>query len=205
MAQTELSTSNPPEQPSGSKRSLLALWGVILVCATPVVAAFVVYFFFRPQGVPNVGQLIQPQRPAVSIGATTLDGKPFEFASYKGQFLMVTVAPGACDEACRKRLYTMRQIRTATGKNRDRVERVWLVTDQEPIDIPLLKQYDGTIVARVDPQRLQPWLADSADALNGPIWIVDLRGNLMMRYAADADPKGMRSELSKLLYWNNTR
>jgi hypothetical protein len=198
MAQKEHVIQTAPTR----ARSLLALWGVLIVCAAPIIAAFVVYFFFKPAGNSSAGELVLPQRPVVPIGATTLEGEPFEFSQRKGQWFMVIAAPSACDEKCRAQLYHMRQIRISTGKNRERVERVWLVTDDAPIDIPLLKEHEGLIVARVAPQRLVPWLTPDTAQLAGRMWFVDMRGNLMMQYAPDADPKGIRKDLGKLLYVN---
>lgn len=186
------------------KRNNRTLWLIAAVCAAPIVAAFIAYFFVRPEGgITNRGTLVQPQRPAVPIGATQLDGKPFEFSQLKNKWVMVSAAPGACDTACQMRLYNMRQIRVSTNKNQGRVERVWLVTDDAPINQELLKAHEGLIVARADPQKLVPWLAAGADQLAGPLWFVDPRGNLMMQYKADADPKDIRKDLGKLL-WLNT-
>jgi hypothetical protein len=158
----------------------------------------------RPDGgITNRGSLVQPQRPSVPINATLADGKPFEFAQIKNKWAMVTAGSGACDTACQTRLYHMRQIRISTGKNQSRVERIWLVTDAAPIDPALLKAHEGLIVARVDPQKLVPWLAQNPEQLAGPVWFVDPRNNLMMQYKADADPKDIRKDLGKLL-WLNT-
>lgn len=185
-------------------RNNRTLWLVAAVCIAPIIAALIAYFYLRPDGgITNRGTLVQPQRPAVPIAATLPDGKQFEFAQIKGKWAMVTAAGGACDAQCQTRLYHMRQIRISTGKNQARVERVWLVTDAAPIDPALLKAHEGLIVARADAQKLVPWLADRSDALAGPIWFVDARGNLMMQYKADADPKDIRKDLGKLL-WLNT-
>jgi cytochrome oxidase Cu insertion factor (SCO1/SenC/PrrC family) len=180
------------------------LWLIAAVCIAPIIAAVIAYFYLRPEGgITNRGTLVQPQRPAVTLGAQLADGKPFEFAQLKGKWTMVTAGGGACDTACQLRLYHMRQIRISTGKNQTRVERVWLVTDAAPVDSELLKAHEGLIVARVDPQKLVPWLSANQDQLAGPTWFVDPRGNLMMQYKSDADPKDIRKDLGKLL-WLNT-
>jgi hypothetical protein len=186
------------------KRNNKTLWLVAAICAAPIVAAVIAYFFVKPEGgITNRGTLIQPQRPAVLLAAARLDGQVFEFSQLKGKWVMVTVAPGTCDTACQTRLYNMRQIRVSTNKNQGRVERVWLVTDDAPINAELLAAHPGLIVARAQPQKLVPWLAASADQLAGPLWFVDPRGNLMMQYKTDADPKDIRKDLGKLL-WLNT-
>jgi hypothetical protein len=42
----------------------------------------------------------------------------------------------------------MRQLRTMQGKDMDRIERVWLITDDEPLDTMLIREYDGTHMLR---------------------------------------------------------
>jgi len=201
MAQKEL--DSPLPHSSNKPQSLFALWAVVVVCAAPILAAFTVYFFFKPSGsTNNYGQLLIPQRPAVILNGKTLEGQTFEFSQLSGKWSMVMVAGSSCDALCQAQLYQMRQIRTSTGKNRDRVERIWLVTDDAPIDIPLLKQHEGLTVVRVEPARLLPWLAGRPEELAGRMWFVDPRGNLMMQYPPGADPKGIRQDLSKLLYIN---
>ena len=201
MAQKELTPLSP--QNSSKPPSLFALWAVVVVCAAPILAAFIVYFFFKPTGsTNNYGQLLMPQRPAVTLNGKTLEGQTFEFSQLSGKWSMVIAAGSSCDVVCQTQLYNMRQIRTSTGKNRDRVERIWLVIDNAPIDIPLLKQHEGLTVVRVEPARLLPWLAARPEELAGRMWFVDPRGNLMMQYSPGADPKGIRQDLSKLLYVN---
>ena len=195
-------TQSAPQSGTAKRASSLALWAVLLVCAAPIIAAFVVYFYFKPTGNSQTGELVLPQRPAVTLGAQLLTGEPFEFAQRKGQWSMVIAGPSACAAQCQAQLYNMRQIRTSTGKNRERVERVWLVTDAGPIDAALLNQHPGLLVARVAAPSLVPWLSPAVEQLAGRLWLVDMRGNLMMQYAPGADPKGIRRDVGKLLYIN---
>src|SRR3954468_5084109 len=50
-------------------------------------------------------------------------------AALKGKWVLVTFDPAACDSACEKKLYIVRQIRRAQGADAQRIERLWMVTD----------------------------------------------------------------------------
>jgi hypothetical protein len=100
---------------------------VMLVCAAPVIASYFTYYVVRPEGRRNYGELIEPQRPLPPITGTTLDGKPVPLPSLQGQWLLVSVAGGACDAACEKHLYLQRQLREAWARTRTGVDWVWLV------------------------------------------------------------------------------
>jgi hypothetical protein len=203
-APTSTTPDNTHPTQQETKRSLLALWGVLAVCAAPVIAAFVVYFFFKPEGGKTQNGELLGQIAAPLIGGQTLEGKPFEFKDLRGQWIILTVGPGACGEPCAKHLWEMRQIRTSLGKKRDKVDRVWLVTDNAPIDIPLLKQHESLVVVRADPAKLQGWLGDPA-GWDGRTWFIDWKGDLMMTYRPGQDPMEIRKDLGKLLHFNTAR
>ena len=55
-----------------------------------------------------------------------------------------------------------------TGKERDRVERVWLVTDDAPLATLLLREYEGTHIVRAPADAVREFLPlDGANALEG--------------------------------------
>jgi hypothetical protein len=113
---------------------------------------------------------------------------------------MLKVGGGACADACRKQLFTMRQERLMQGKEMDRVERVWLITDREPIDTMLIRQYDGMHMLHADPARVAKWLpVDAGSTAAEHIYLIDPLGNLMMRFPADPEPRKMYKDIAKLL------
>ncbi len=202
MAEQSLSKSSigPVGGASAPHRSRLKLYLVIAICAAPVLASYYAYYFVRPEARSNYGELIDPQRPTPPLRLTTLEGQPVDVATLRGKWLMLMVAGGACDAACTDRLYHMRQVRLTTGKDRDRVERVWLVTDAAPVPTRLTREYDGTRVLRADPAEIASWLTtDPSDRHADRLYMVDPLGNLMMRFPVDADPSKTKRDLAKLL------
>lgn len=103
----------------------------------------------------------------------------------------------------------MRQLRLTTGRERDRVERLWIVSDSGTPDPAVLAEHEGLWVVRLgDAANQDPlianWLsvaiqsvAQQAGASN--IWIVDPLGNLMMRFPDNPDPNAMKKDLNRLL------
>lgn len=179
------------------------LWAVLAVCAAPLVASYVTYYggFSEQVGRTNYGEILDPRKhPMPALGATTLDGKPSGLDAYKGKWLMVRSGPADCNDACRKQLFAMRQIRLMQGKEMDRVERVWLVTDQAPLDIALVKEYDGMRVLRVPAGALETWLpADAGTTVLDHIYMIDPLGNVMMRFPKEPDPMKVKKDIGKLL------
>jgi len=207
-------TTDPSENSAAvapKKRTVMPLILVVLVSLAPVIAAFLVYYNpqWRPDGMVNYGTLVQPQRPlptAEQLPATTLDGKPFDVRELRGQWLLVAADGAACPEDCAKKLYVQRNTHAMTGKNVERLSRVWFITDDEPVPQKVLDAYVGTIMLRVDPDDLAKFLtvpagmASAQEALAQPIWIIDPLGNLILEYPEDPDPLKVRKDIGKLLH-----
>lgn len=176
---------------------------VMLICAAPVVASYFTYYVVRPEGRSVFGQLIDPQRPLPDVRATALDGRPVDLRSLKGQWLLLTVAGGACDKACEHQLYLQRQIRESLGQEKDRVDRVWLVRDDAPVAPALLPALQGATVLRVAAADIDAWLAPAqGHALEEHLFVVDPMGNWMMRFPASLDLAGAakaKRDLGRLL------
>ena len=184
---------------SGRLRMLL----VLLVCASPVVASYLAYYVVRPQTQRNYGALVQPTRGLPALALTTLDGAPVAAASLRGQWLLVAVAPAACGSACEARLFMQRQLREMLGRERERLDKIWFVTDAAPLSPALRAAVDAapaTTALRVDRVALAAWLEPAAGAaLEDHLYVVDPMGEWMMRMPADADPARVKRDLERLL------
>lgn len=193
--------SATPARPA--KRSLWPLIAVLVACVLPVVAA--VSLYFNPQWMPqersNYGAILEPQRPVPAPDAlrlTDLDGKPVDLRELQGQWLLVTADQAACPEACARKLFIMRQSHASTGKNVVRIERVWFITDAEPVPDAVKEAYVGTHMLRVTPEQLQAFMGNQAP--ENHIWVIDPLGNLMMQFPQDPDPTRLRRDIGKLLF-----
>jgi hypothetical protein len=174
---------------------------VLLVCAAPVIASYFTYYVIRPEGRRNYGELIDPQRPLPALAAVPLDGRRIELPALKGQWLLVSVAGGACDTTCQQHLYFQRQLRESLGKEKDRLDRVWLVSDEAAVPDKLKAALLDSTVLRV--AGLEQWLqAAAGQRLSDHLYLVDPIGNWMMRFPANMDTAGAaqaKRDLERLL------
>lgn len=176
---------------------------VLLMCAAPVVASYLMYYVVRPDGRAVYGTLIEPQRPLPDLLGMAPDGSQVNLRMLKGQWLLVTVGSGACDPDCQQHLYMQRQLRESLGKEKDRVDRVWLIDDAAPIPASLGPALHGAAVLRVPMLPLAQWLqADKGHAISEHLYLVDPLGNWMMRFPARLDMAGAakaKRDLDRLL------
>jgi hypothetical protein len=189
---------DPKTRQSAGRRKMFV---VLAICAMPIIASYFTYYVIKPQSRTNYGELIDPRAyPIPPIGATTLDGKPASLDAYKGKWIMLQIDSGDCEQACKQKLLDMRQLRLMQGKEMDRIERVWLVTDDKPIETMVLRQFDGTHVLHAKRDAVNAWLpADQGTTPSDHIYIIDPLGNLMLRFPKNADHDKMKKDIAKLL------
>jgi hypothetical protein len=197
-----------PEQAldADSRRTARGRWKmfvVMLVCAAPVVASYFTYYVLRPEGRRNFGELINPQRPLPDQVAVDLGGQSTRLPALKGQWLLLSVAGGACDARCAQNLYLQRQLRESLGREKDRVDWVWLVSDEAPVAEIVRPALAGATVLRVPQDQLSQWLQPASDhQLSEHLYVVDPMGNWMMRFPAKLDMAGAanaKRDLERLL------
>lgn len=189
---------------------MLVVW---LVCASPVVASYLTFYVIRPQSRNSYGELIEPQRPLPSLATISLDGKPGVLQSLKGQWLLISVAPGACGDRCQEHLYLQRQLRESLGKDKNRVDWVWLVSDDAPLTPALAGAVASATVLRVPEAELASWLATpQGHSISESLYLVDPLGNLMLRFPPDLNLQTAakaKRDLDRLLRasesWNKAR
>ncbi len=176
---------------------------VLLVCALPVLASYFTYYVVRPQARSNYGVLIEPQRPmpgSAGLSLSDLQGRAIDPQSLRGQWLLVVVAGGACDALCERQIYLQRQLREALGKNKDRIDRVWLIDDAEAPRADLRAALEGATLLRAPAAALAAWLQPApGQPLGAHFYIVDPMGNWMMRMPAPSDPALVKRDLERLM------
>lgn len=187
-----------------TRRGRLQMLLVLAVCAAPVIASYVAYFVIRPQGRTNYSELIEPQRPIpADLSLSNLQGAAVPSASLKGHWLLVVVSGGACNAVCERHLWVQRQLREALGRDKERLEKVWLITDgatprQQTLDA--VRTNTSETILQVPERALSAWLQPATSrTLEDNMYIVDPRGHWMMRVPADPDPAKLKRDIEKLL------
>lgn len=187
-----------------TKNGRLKMLLVLAVCAAPVIASYVTYFVIRPEGRTNYGELIQPQRPIpADLPLSDLQGAAVKAESLKGQWLLIVVSAAACDARCEKHLWLQRQLRETLGREKDRVDKLWLIDDAgtpKPQTLQGVTSNTEATVLRAPPRALAAWLQPAAgQALEDHMYIVDPLGNWMMRVPPNPEPARLKRDIEKLL------
>jgi hypothetical protein len=164
------------------------LFAILAVCAAPFVFGTLAYVFrWTPGAAGNYGELIAPHVLAMP---------PFD--ALRGKWILVTFDASACDASCERKLYYMRQVRKAQGKDQDRMARLWLLTDAGTPRAAVVAAMEGMRIERAD--------ESLAKRFPGPptahIYLVDPLGNLMLRFPPEPDPSRMLKDVQRLLKYS---
>lgn len=185
---------NPAAGGGTDARTRRMIMLIAAIAVAPIVLAYVAYYYWPRMARTNYGELLPAQMLPHIIG-TTPEGATFDSAGLRGKWVVLFAAPGECDPACRQALYASRQARTIQNAERERVQRVWLLTDAAMPAPSLLAEHPDLAIARVAPTAL----ATLPRGLH-VMYLVDPLGNLVLAWPANPDIKAMSKDLSRLLH-----
>lgn len=191
-----------------TRRGRIQMLLLLLACAAPVIASYLAYYVFKPEGgKTNFGSLVQPVQ----------DMNPAWFdIPFNGKWTLLVARPaGECtikNESCLEALFLMRQLRIAVGRESSRVQLVWVNTDGKPVDPEVVLAYDQKTAGfqilslPADPNlkaEFETWL--NRDGAGQKIQLIDPSPAKMMIFPVTNSPKefgSMKKDLEKLLRLN---
>ncbi|SCX38375.1 hypothetical protein SAMN05720354_1024 [Nitrosospira sp. Nsp1] len=92
----------------------------------------------------------------------------------------------------------MRQVRLVQNAERDRIERLWLIDDNEVPPPELAGEFEGTLFINAKDSDLLKAIPAKVSQ-HDHIYLVDPIGNLIMRFPKDVDPTKMSKDIKRLL------
>lgn len=191
-----------------TRRGRMQMLLLLLACAAPVIASYLSYYIFKPEGgKTNFGTLVQPAQ----------EMNPAWFSiPFKGKWTLLIARPaGECTvqkNQCLEALFLMRQLRIGLGKDSDRVQLVWINTDGRSVDPEVLLAYDekkaGFQIVSLpsDPilrAQFEAWL--DHEGAGQKIQLIDPSQAKMMYFPVTNSPKefgSIKKDVEKLLRLN---
>jgi cytochrome oxidase Cu insertion factor (SCO1/SenC/PrrC family) len=186
----------PPDKSSG--RKILLLLAMIFVL--PFTVAKTMHLLNVHPASHSYGTLVNPPLALQFPMLHDAQGKEFKAQQWLKKWTIVMVDDLGCAEPCEAQVHLLKQVHTSLDKDAHRVQRILLVPTESKNDtyIGLQKQYpDLVILAGADAETVK--FASEFNVAKGRVYLVDPFGNLMMSYPADMNPKGMQTDLKKLL------
>ena len=177
----------------GPRAKLVLLASVFVL---PIAASLLVYKYRDAEPTANYGELLLPPAQVSPQPFEGGESGRFRFADLAGKWVLLVSDSGDCPQACTEKLLTLRQVRLALGRDAGRVARVFVVDDLRRPAAGALKEFDGTLVA-FTPAGMS--LPPGAGNDRAHIYLVDPRGNVMLRWPASGERKRILGDLKRLL------
>jgi cytochrome oxidase Cu insertion factor (SCO1/SenC/PrrC family) len=195
MSETS-NTQLPPNKTSG--RKILLILAVIFVLPFTV-AATLHLLKLKPSG-HSYGNLIQPPQALQFPVLHDAQGKEFTAQQWLKIWSVVVVDSTGCAQPCQAQVHLLKQVHTSLNKDAHRLQRVLLVPTglKDEVLVALQKQYpDLLILGGTDADAAK--FVENFNVAGASMYLVDPLGNLMMSYPEKMDPKGIFSDLKRLL------
>lgn len=178
----------------------------------PLILAWLMYtgtVEFSPESTKNRGTLVKPPVPLnwqqASLQST--NGSPTTASErFLTHWVVLYPVPARCEEDCQSQLTSLRQVHVASGRHSSRIRLAVLVGDELSADTEQTINgiYDQFILVTDSTGDL--FETTQAVTVSTPqqtgTYLVDPLGNIMMVYAADADPNDLKQDLKRLLTWS---
>ncbi len=148
---------------------------------------------WRPAGMKNHGELLDPAADLRGLAPQLLDGGDYAWNPVERTWRIVVPATAGCGAPCGELATEIELVRELFTKDADRVHVLWI--GDYPVDGP------RTPALRLlqDAPELRAALPRSADPAGVPVYVVDPNGFVVLRYAPGFDPGHLRTDLSRLL------
>jgi cytochrome oxidase Cu insertion factor (SCO1/SenC/PrrC family) len=203
---------------SMSPRLILLIIAAIFLL--PLILAWLMYsgsFQFEPGEGKNFGELVEPPVPVDWHEVRLAENAQGENSSRSDasdilseHWVVLFPISGECGNSCRSTASSLRQIHLAAGRHRSRMRVALLLGESNSGETESLLRavYEPFTLIRAPSGELWNSLAEIAPEPSGPsssgygTYLIDPLGNIMMRYAADADPNHIKQDLKRLFTWS---
>ena len=183
------------------KKTNKEFWLILIICLLPFILSYSLFYFWKPVKFTNHGDLINPIIKLEDQSLTTNNEFTKLVKNNYGNWLVITFLTNrSCDEKCEKKIYWIKQIHTAQGKEMSRLKRILIKSEIAELPENIIRD-DGSTVLNVTSNQLDELQTFFNDPENF-YYIVDHFGNLMMKINTNVEPKYIKKDLSKLLKSN---
>ena len=180
----------PVSERNRGRRVLIAL--LLLFLGTFLLAGLLRFSGWRPEGLKNKGELLQPPTDLRDAAPQLAAGGTYAWTPEERTWRILVPAPAQCDAKCVQLAEGVDKVRALTGRDMVHVDILWL--GPHPADLP-----DNGVRVLADDAALRARLPRADDPRGTPVYVLDPNGFVVLRYAPGFDIGDLRTDLSRLL------
>lgn len=188
------------------RRGQIAAILIMSVVLLPMTAAYIIFHtgIGMPKGTANKGVLMAPPMALPELALRTLEGKAWDINANEKKWRYVIPGFAACDTTCEENLYLTRQVHIRLGNKAGRVERIYLLLDDNlspelrekiKVEHPRLK------IMQAEKQAWKALVANTnvVGDTSGRYFLMDQEGFMMMAYGKNHNGAALLKDVKKML------
>ncbi len=184
---------DPARDPARNRNRLMLLAICALFFGSMLIAGALRFSGWRPHGMKNHGELVEPPADLRQVVPRLADGKAYEWNPAERVWRIALAPPASCTSEEAKLARELDTVWRLFGKDADQVHLLWI--GQPPAGAP---HPAALRIVRSTPQ-LRAGLPRVDDPKGVPVYVIDPNGFVILRYAPGFDPAGLRADMSRLL------
>ena len=195
--------SSAPDRPQRNRNRVMLLAIVAVFFGSLIFAGVLRFSGWRPAGMKNKGELLQPPTDLRTQTPKLSDGSDYRWNPIARTWRIAVAPPADCGAECAKTVTDLYKVWELLGREAARVDVLWLCAATPcamPADAPRLPNL--RLLQSSPGLRAQLPRVDQVTYQGGrgvPVYVIDPNGFVILRYAAGSDPGDLRSDLAKLL------
>lgn len=188
-------------------------WSLYLIFGIPLIGILMTtayYFYITGEGIKldtiNKGILITPPKQITQIPLQTPEGSAYEWQQTGNRWTFLVAGTADCNEACQKKMYLVRQIHTAIGKEAPRINMAYLNIERKlGSDTASLfaREYAQFTILHADEIQATALFSGKEPVLDilqsANFYVVDPSGWIMMYYTDAQDYRAVIKDMKFLL------
>jgi len=184
----------PPAVSAQRDRNRWALIGLFALFFGAFALAGILRFSgWRPAGMKNHGELLQPPGDLRELKPVLADGGVYAWEPVQRRWRIVVAPPANCAQPCVELSQNLDLVWRLFGRHAVDVDLLWIGEPAAGV-----KRGPEFRVLREDPA-LRAGLPRVDDPAGVPVYVVDPNGFVVLRYAPGFDPSHLRQDMSRLL------
>ncbi len=191
-----MTTPQTDQQRNRNRTMLIAIFAIFL--GSFVVAGALRFSGWRPSGLKNHGELLQPPADLRKMEPVLADGSLYRWNPVERTWRIVVAPPADCAQACVKLAQEIDLVWQLFGRDADHVHVLWMGAPPAGVKTTVrLQQLRSAPALRAALPRVDD--AGTAGRPGVPVYVVDPNGFVILRYAPGFDPGDLRTDVARLL------
>ncbi|MBD7987664.1 hypothetical protein H9645_06430 [Luteimonas sp. Sa2BVA3] len=183
-----------PARERNRNRGLLVLI-VVVFFGSALVAGALRFSGWRPAGMKNHGELLQPPGDLRQVVPRLAGGGEYPWNPAERTWRIMVAPPADCTDACVALSHDLDKVWRLFGHNADHVNILWVGEPPEGA----LRNRVWNVVEPAPELSAQLPRVEEGGPQGAPVYVVDPNGFVILRYAPGFDPGHLRTDVARLL------